>query len=42
MNFNPINGKSDYRLPASHGFQKIQVIHQLPDDQSITIHYQYN
>ncbi|MDO7524786.1 hemagglutinin repeat-containing protein [Acinetobacter baumannii] len=42
MNFNPITGKSDYRFPASHGFQKMEVIHKLPDGQSITIHYQYN
>ena len=40
MNFNPITGKSDYRFPASHGFQKMEVIHKLPDGQSITIHYQ--
>lgn len=42
MNFNPVTGKSDYRFPASHGFQKMEVIHKLPDGQSITIHYQYN
>ncbi|MBT0728566.1 hypothetical protein HGT73_14635, partial [Rosenbergiella australiborealis] len=32
----------DPRFPASAGFQKMQVTHELPDGSNITIHYQYN
>ncbi|MCU5774492.1 hemagglutinin repeat-containing protein [Winslowiella arboricola] len=33
---------NDPRFPASAGFQKMQVTHELPDGSNITIHYQYN
>ena len=42
MNFNPVTGKSDPKFPTKYGFQKMQVVHELPNGQSITIHYQYN
>ncbi|WP_437890355.1 hemagglutinin repeat-containing protein [Phytobacter sp. V91] len=32
----------DPHFPASAGFQKMQVTHELPDGSNITIHYQYN
>uniref|UniRef100_UPI00235237AC hypothetical protein n=1 Tax=Pseudoalteromonas sp. TaxID=53249 RepID=UPI00235237AC len=38
----PLLLSGDARFPVSHGWQKTEYVHRLPDNQNITIHYQYN
>lgn len=37
-----LNLNTDPRFPKSAGFEKMTVVHKLPDDTPIEIHYQYN
>ncbi|HDL8054489.1 TPA: hypothetical protein U5E25_000224 [Yersinia enterocolitica] len=37
-----LNLNTDPRFPKSAGFEKMTIVHKLPDDTPIEIHYQYN